>query len=265
MRLCSIASGSSGNCIYVGDEHTHLLVDTGISKKRIEEGLKELEIKGDELSGILVTHEHADHIQGLGVFSRKYNIPIYATRGTLQGIQSAKSLGKMPEALYHEIKADEEFSLGDILVHPFAISHDANEPTGFRFQSGKKKVAVATDLGKYDQYIVNNLKNLDALLLESNHDVHMLEVGPYPYPLKRRVLGDRGHLSNELSGRLLCDILHDNLKKVLLGHLSKENNYEKLAYETVKLEITLGENPYKGEDIPISVAKRDCRSEIVVV
>lgn len=265
MRLCSIASGSSGNCIYVGSDDTHLLVDTGISKKKIEEGLKDLEIKGEELSGILVTHEHADHIQGLGVFCRKYEIPIYATKGTLQGIKSCKSLGKMPEGLYHEIQADEEFALGDIRIHPFSISHDANEPTGYRFQNGEKRIAVATDLGKYDDYIVNNLKNLDALLLEANHDVHMLEVGPYPYPLKQRVLGDRGHLSNELSGRLLCDILHNHLKKVFLGHLSKENNYEKLAYETVKLEITLGDNPYKGEEIPISVAKRDCRSEIVVV
>ena len=265
MRLCSIASGSSGNCIYVGSDDTHLLVDTGISKKKIEEGLKDLEIKGEELSGILVTHEHADHIQGLGVFCRKYEIPIYATKGTLQGITSCKSLGKMPEGLYHEIQADEEFALGDIRIHPFSISHDANEPTGYRFQNGEKRIAVATDLGKYDDYIVNNLKNLDALLLEANHDVHMLEVGPYPYPLKQRVLGDRGHLSNELSGRLLCDILHNHLKKVFLGHLSKENNYEKLAYETVKLEITLGDNPYKGEEIPISVAKRDCRSEIVVV
>ena len=265
MRLCSIASGSSGNCIYVGSDHTHLLVDTGISKKKIEEGLKELEIKGEEIGGILVTHEHVDHIQGLGVFCRKYEVPIYATKGTLKGIQTCKGLGKMPEGLYREIKADEEFTVGDILVHPFAISHDANEPTGYRMENGAKKIAVATDLGKYDDYIVQNLKDLNALLLESNHDVHMLEVGPYPYPLKQRVLGDRGHLSNELSGRLLCDILHNDLKKVFLGHLSKENNYEKLAYETVKLEITLGNNPYKGEDIPIEVAKRDAVSEIVVV
>lgn len=265
MRLCSIASGSSGNCIYVGSDNTHLLVDTGISRKRIEEGLGKLEIKGEELSGILVTHEHADHIQGLGVFSRKYGIPIYATGGTLQGIQNYKSLGKMPEGIYHEIKADKEFTLGDILVRPFATSHDSNESCGYRFEQGERSVAVVTDLGKYDDYIVENLKNLNAILLESNHDIHMLEVGPYPYYLKQRVLGDRGHLSNELSGRLLCDILHDNLQSVILGHLSKENNYAELAYETVKLEVTLGDNPYKGEEIPISVAKRDCISEVIAV
>lgn len=265
MRLCSIASGSSGNCIYVGSENTHLLVDTGISRKRIEEGLNSLEIKGEELDGILITHEHADHIQGLGVFTRKYQIPIYATPGTLRGIKSYKGLGKMPEGLYREIKVNSKFTLGDIEVHPFTISHDANEPSGYRFEHGEKKIAVATDLGKYDAYTVEKLKDLNAILLESNHDLHMLEVGPYPYYLKQRVMGDRGHLSNELSGRLLCDILHSNLQNVVLGHLSKENNYAELAYETVKLEVTLGNNPYKGDEIPISVAKRDGVSEVITV
>ena len=265
MRICSIASVSSGNCIYVGDEHTHVLVDTGISKKRIEEGLKDLDVKGDELDGIFITHEHADHIQGLGVFSRKYGIPIYATKGTIEGIQNYKSLGKMPEGLLHEIRADEPFTLKELTIRPFRISHDANEPTGYRFENGKKAAAVATDLGIYDDYTVENLKNLDAVLLEANHDIHMLEVGVYPYYLKQRVMGNRGHLSNESSGRLLCDILHDDLKCVMLGHLSKENNYAELAYETVKLEVTLGDNPYKGEDIPIMVAKRDTRSDIITV
>ena len=265
MRMCSIASGSSGNCIYVGSDDTHLLVDTGISKKRIEEGLKTLELKGEDLDGILITHEHSDHIQGLGVFSRKYEIPIYGTPGTIRGIRDYKNLGKMPEGLYHEIQVDKEFKLGDIDVHPFAISHDANEPSGYRIENGKKSVAVATDLGVYDDYTVEHLSDLNAVVLEANHDIHMLEVGPYPYPLKRRVMGDKGHLSNELSGKLLCDILHDDLQYVVLGHLSKENNYEELAYETVKLEISIGDNPYKGDDIPMMVAKRDQVSDIITL
>lgn len=265
MRLCSIASGSSGNCIYAGSGNTHLLVDTGISKKKIEEGLKVLDVKGEELDGILITHEHSDHIQGLGVFSRKYEIPIYATKGTIEGIRSYKSLGVMPEGLLHVIKTDQDFVLGDITVHPFAISHDAKEPCGYRMNCQGRSAAVATDLGTYDSYIVENLKGLDAVLLEANHDIHMLEAGPYPYPLKRRVMGDKGHLSNELSGRLLCDILHDGLKSVMLGHLSKENNYAELAYETVKLEVTFGDNPYRGEDIPLQVARRDRISDIVMV
>ena len=180
MRLCSIASGSSGNCIYVGDEDTHLLVDTGISKKRIEEGLHNLGIKGDELTGILITHEHIDHIQGLGVFSRKYEIPVYATPGTIEGIRSMKSLGKIPEGLLHEVEVDRAFSLGDMKISPFAISHDARQPSGYRIDNDKKSVAVATDLGMYDEYTVEHLKGLSGVVLEANHDIHMLEVGPYP-------------------------------------------------------------------------------------
>lgn len=265
MRLCSIASGSSGNCIYVGDENTHLLVDAGISKKRIDAGLDTLNIQGNQINGILITHEHVDHIQGLGVFSRKYEVPIYGTKGTIEGIKNCKNLGKMPEGLLHEISTDVDYQLGSITIRPFKISHDANEPSGYRMSNGAKSVAVATDLGIYDSYIVENLKDLNAIVLEANHDIHMLEVGPYPYNLKRRVMGDKGHLSNELSGRLLCDILHDNLEYVVLGHLSKENNYEELAFETVKLEVTMGNNPYKGEDISIMVAKRDTVSKIITL
>ncbi|MGN1378141.1 MAG: MBL fold metallo-hydrolase [Dorea sp.] len=265
MRLCSIASGSSGNCIYVGDDHTHLLVDTGISKKRIDQGLTTLGIKGEEVDGILITHEHIDHIQGLGVYSRKYQVPIYATRGTIAGIRACRSLGKLPEGLLHEVDVDRRFTVGTLDITPFAISHDANEPSGYRVENEKKAVAVATDLGKYDSYIVQNLRDLNAVVLEANHDIHMLEVGPYPYPLKRRVMGDKGHLSNESSGRLLCDILHDDLQYVVLGHLSKENNYEELAYETVKLEVSIGDNPYRGDDIPMMVAKRDQISDIITL
>ena len=263
MRLCSIASGSSGNCIYVGDDKTHLLVDTGISKKRVEQGLHTLGVRGDELQGILITHEHIDHLQGLGVFSRKYEIPIYGTKGTLEGIRCCRSLGKMPEGLLHEIRVDETFTLGEMKICPFAISHDAREPSGYRIGNSRKTVAVATDLGKYDDYIVKNLRGLNAVVLEANHDIHMLEVGPYPYPLKQRVMGEKGHLSNESSGRLLSDILHDGMQYVILGHLSKENNYARLAYETVKLEISYGDNPYKGEDIPMIVADRDTVSEVI--
>lgn len=263
MRLCSIASGSSGNCIYVGGENTHLLVDTGISKKRIEEGLSLLDVKGGEIDGILITHEHIDHVQGLGVFSRKYEVPIYATKGTIEGIKNVKSLGKFPDGLFHECPVDKTFRIGEIEVRPFHISHDAREPSGYRLTSGEKAAAVATDLGIYDSYTVENLKDVNAIVLEANHDIHMLEVGPYPYPLKQRVMGDKGHLSNELSGRLLCDILHDRLQSVILGHLSKDNNYAELAYETVKLEVTMGDNPYRGEDIPLMVAERDQISKVI--
>ena len=148
---------------------------------------------------------------------------------------------------------------------PFRIDHDAANPVAYRIQCERKSVAVATDMGHFDQYIIDHLQGLDAILLESNHDVNMLETGPYPYYLKRRILGDHGHLSNENAGRLLNYILHDNLKNILLGHLSKENNYEELAYETVKLEIEQGDHGYHSADFSIAVAKRDFMSEIITI
>lgn len=256
MRLCSIASGSSGNCIYVGSEATHLLVDAGISGKRTENGLRELGLTMGDIDGILVTHEHADHISGLGVIVRKYEIPVYATAGTIQAMQENGGLGMLESELFHEVREDQKFIIKDLTVNPMQISHDAAQPVGYRISYGKKKVAVCTDLGVYNDYTVECLKGMDALLLEANHDVNMLQVGPYPYYLKKRILGDRGHLSNENSGRLLCRILHDGLKTVFLGHLSKENNLPELAFESVRMEINMGDNPYKAGDFDIRVARR---------
>ena len=243
MRFCSIASGSSGNCIYVGSDNTHVLVDIGISGKKMETGLNSLELTGRDLDGILITHEHSDHIKGLGVISRKYGIPIYATAGTVDAMVRTNALK----------------------VNPFTIPHDAAQPVGYRLEHEGHSVGIATDLGKYNDYIIENLQGLDALLLEANHDIRMLQVGKYPYYLKQRILGDRGHLSNENAGRLLCRLLHDNLKAIFLGHLSRENNYEELAYETVCSEVTLGDNPYKSKDFRIQVAKRDFVSDVVTV
>ena len=265
MRLVSIASGSSGNCIYVGSDNTHILVDAGISNKRIEQGLNEIGIKGGELDGIVITHEHSDHTKGLGVLARKHGVPIYSTRETLEEIRKMKYLGEYPEDLLKPIHPDVDFKIGDMEVKPFRIDHDAANPVAYRIQCERKSVAVATDMGHFDQYIIDHLQGLDAILLESNHDVNMLETGPYPYYLKRRILGDYGHLSNENAGRLLNYILHDNLKNILLGHLSKENNYEELAYETVKLEIEQGDHGYHSADFSIAVAKRDFMSEIITI
>ncbi|MBQ7933685.1 MAG: MBL fold metallo-hydrolase [Lachnospiraceae bacterium] len=256
MRLCSIASGSSGNCIYVGSDATHLLVDTGISGKRIENGLASLGLSGRDLDGILVTHEHADHISGLGVMARKYGIPIYGTGGTINALRGCKSLGAVDEELFQVIREDERFTLKDLHINPMRISHDAAQPCGYRISYGEQKLAICTDLGTYNDYTVECLKGMDALLIEANHDVNMLQVGPYPYPLKQRILGDKGHLSNENSGRLLCRILHDGLKHILLGHLSNENNIPELAYEAVRMEITMGDNPYDAKDFHIDVARR---------
>ncbi len=265
MRLCSIASGSSGNCIYIGTDAAHLLVDTGISGKRTEQGLNELELSLKDIDGILITHEHSDHISGLGVLSRKHGIPIYGTKKTLDAILATSSLGKVDESLCCPIDTDQKFMIKDLAVNAMHVSHDAADPVAYRFSYGGKKVGIITDLGTYNDYTVENLQGMDALLIEANHDVNMLQVGPYPYYLKQRILGDRGHLSNELSGRLLSRLLHDNMKTIVLGHLSKENNMAELAYETVRVEVTMGDSKYKGDDFPIQVAKRSEVSEVITL
>ncbi len=264
MELCSISSGSSGNCIYAGTDDTHLLLDVGLSGKRIEAGLNGIGLSTADMDGVLITHEHADHIKGLGVVMRRYGLPVYATRGTIDEIFRCVTLGKLDRSLFYEIRPGEEFTIGDMRVTPMSTSHDAADPVAYRMDSGKKSMAVVTDLGIYDEATVEWLGGLDALLLEANHDVHMLEVGRYPFYLKQRILGDLGHLSNELCGQLLCRLLHDGLRKVFLGHLSQENNYPQLAVESVRAEITMGDVPYKGSDIPLEVARRDEPSELII-
>ena len=264
MDFCSIASGSSGNCIYAGSGRTAVLVDAGISGKRIEEGLNSIERKTAEVDGILITHEHSDHVKGLGVVARKYHIPIYATGKTIAALKGMGTLGKIEETLFHEVIPDEKFFIKDLEILPFSVPHDAADPVAYKIKNEEKTAAVVTDLGTYDENMIDKIKNLDVLLLEANHDVHMLQVGSYPYPLKQRILGKKGHLSNELSGQLLGEVLHDHFNTVILGHLSKENNYAELAYETVRLEVTMGENPYKGDDFPMYVAKRDAPSERII-
>lgn len=263
MRLCSIASGSSGNCIYVGSDSTHILVDVGISGKRTEEGLKKLDLSMGDIDGIFITHEHTDHIAGLGILSRKYKIPIYATHGTIEAIQKTSSVGEISEELFHPVQADEKVIIKDLVCNPMKISHDAAEPVAYRIYYGRKKIAIVTDLGNYNDYTVESLKGMDAILLEANHDINMLQVGPYPYYLKQRILGDRGHLSNERAGQLLCKILHHDMQAVVLGHLSKENNLPELAYEAVRVEVTMTDMGKYMKDIPMQVALRSEVSPVI--
>lgn len=263
MRLCSIASGSSGNSIYVGSNNTHILVDAGIAGKRVISGVNDLDLSLDDLSAIMITHEHSDHIKGLGVLYRKKHLPIYASQGTIEGIKLCEDLGDLGDAEFHVVRPDEPFTIGDVTVNPMHVRHDAREPLAFRFESGGRKAAICTDLGEFTDYTVEALQGMNCLLLEANHDVRMLQVGPYPYPLKKRILSEYGHLSNENAGRLLNRIAHDELMHIVLGHLSKENNLPQLAYETVRLEIDMGDSKYHASDFHLEVAKRDERGAIL--
>lgn len=263
MKLCSIASGSSGNCIYVGSDHTNILVDVGISAKRIENGLNEIDILPNTLQGILITHEHSDHISGLGILARKYHIPIYATYETVCALKGIASLGDIPEELYNCVESNTKFMINDIMIEPFSTSHDACNPVCYTMQSQGQKIGFATDLGKYDDYIVSMLEESELLYIEANHDVNMLMVGKYPYYLKQRILGDRGHLSNESSADLISRLLHPGLKHIMLAHLSKENNYEELAYETVCCELIGRDSSFVADKV--CVAHRDRISEMIYI
>lgn len=262
MRMMTIASGSSGNCIYIGSDNTHILIDAGVSRKKIVEGLKAADLSLNDISAIFVTHEHSDHTKGLGVLSRKEHIPIYCTEGTLRGINESSSLGEISSDIFHTVSVDNDISINNLNIHTFRTSHDAYEPSAYTINCGGKKMSVITDLGKYDDYIIENLKGTNSIVIEANHDIKMLQVGSYPYYLKQRILGDKGHLSNESSGRLLCELLKDDLHSIMLGHLSLENNYEQLAYETVRLEIDMYDSDFKASDFNIIVAPRDFSSEI---
>ena len=265
MELASIASGSSGNCIYIGNQNSHFLVDAGISRKRIVEGLADMEIQPEEIDGIFITHEHMDHISGLGVFLRKYPVPVYATGKTIDRILSTKALGSLDQELFTSVSPDHPIEVDGIRVEASSTWHDAADPVCYTFEDEDSKVGIATDFGTYDDYLVEKMQGCESLLVEANHDLNMLMVGPYPYPLKRRIMGNTGHLSNERAGQFLSRVIGKNCRNVFLGHLSKENNYAELAYETVCQEVTLGENPYCSGDFRIQVAKRDAVSELITV
>ncbi|CDF59010.1 MBL fold metallo-hydrolase [Thermobrachium celere] len=254
MDFCTLYSGSSGNSIYIGTHRTKILVDAGLSGKKIQEALLEIGVNPSEIKAILITHEHDDHIKAAGILSRRFNIPIYANAETWIAMES--QIGDVKEENIKVFNRYEPFEIGDITVIPFKIPHDASNPCGYSFVEKNKKISIATDIGHASLEVKNNIKDSDLILLESNHDVEMLKVGPYPYHLKRRVLSDIGHLSNEDCGRTIVDILNSRIKKVVLGHLSKINNYPELAYRTV-VSILESNGIKDGVDLDLDIAHRD--------
>lgn len=259
MIISSISSGSSGNCIYIGSENTHLLVDMGISGKKIEEGLNYFEKSAADICGILITHEHSDHVKGIGSFVKKYKVPVYGTIETLAAVKHQAYGKSIPVDLMIYIKPGDEFDIGDITVNVTKTSHDAANSVCYRFTNNNRSIAMATDLGKYDDEILNHLSGADVLYLESNYDPEMLMVGTYPYYLKLRIDGEKGHLSNELSAKLISEVLSPKLQSIILAHLSKDNNYPEIAYMTHK--NMLDEKwIYDKAQPELFVAKRDVPS-----
>jgi len=244
MRFSVLASGSSGNSIIVETDQTRILIDAGLSGKQIEAQLKEVDINPNSLDAILVTHEHADHIKGVGVLARRYRLPVYTHEKTW--LELDRLVGEIPDEQRYLFDEGEVKSFADLTVESFAISHDAAFPMGFCFHEGDKKLTIATDLGYVSQKIKDTISGSDAYIFESNHDVNMLRMGHYPWNIKRRILSDVGHLSNEDAGAALADILNGQGEKVYLSHLSKDNNMTELARLTVK--NILEESGFNMED-----------------
>ena len=302
MIFVSLASGSSGNCTFIGTDTAKILIDCGISAKRIDESLRALGFCAEELNAIFLTHEHTDHIKGLKRLMSAYQVPVYGSAGTLSSLARAlrdEYFNFAGQALMHEVRADETLVINGLRVMPFQISHDAAQPFAYRMEAAEAlslfadggageegsagrtsqtaeeietaqgfrtvAAAVATDMGYFNDEICSHLMNLDVLLLEANHDRGMLANGPYPMSLKRRIMSREGHLSNNSCGQLLAEIINPRLSHVFLGHLSKENNTPHAALETVEEELLRCLGPRaRGMNMPkISVAPHDGMSEVV--
>ena len=253
--FCPLFSGSSGNALFIGAGDTRILIDAGMPGKSITEALKQIDVLPETLNGIAVTHEHSDHVKGVGIMSRKYHIPIYANERTWNAM--ARSIGEIHPANRRIIQDEEDFFIGDLALYPFSIPHDAADPVGYRVFYGGRSVATATDMGYARKNVLKTLAGVDVLLLESNHDPELLKINPhYSMYLKQRILSNHGHLSNEASAEALLQLLETGVTEVLLGHLSGENNTPELAMQT-HTEILSREGVRVGEDVHLGLAWRD--------
>lgn len=258
-NFCSLYSGSSGNSLLVETENTKILVDVGVSSKKIENALSNLDINPSSINGILITHEHSDHVQGLGTFAKKYDLPIFANQKTLDSMP--KQIEKISQNNIKKFIIEEKFEIGDMQIKPFSIPHDAANPCGFSIFKDNKKISIATDIGHMTNGILKNLEDSIFVLLESNYDPEVLKFSRYPYQLKSRISGPNGHLSNELAGKTINHLLNSGLQQAILGHLSKESNFPELAYKTVLDEI-ISSNNYSESNFKLSVASRDIPGNI---
>ena len=258
MFVCPLFSGSSGNATYVASGSTRILVDCGVSCRAIENELKKLDVAFSSISAILVTHAHCDHIKGLEVASKRFRVPIYASEGTwnvLLGEYRVTSVKKENIRTFRSVGEKKPLDLGDVQARFFPTPHDAKDSVGYVLDDGKSKFGFATDLGRITAGVRQQLLGCDVVLLEANYDQEMLDNGPYPYPLKERIRGAYGHLSNDDSGKFAAELVQSGVKTLYLGHLSEHNNTVELAYRTVCNEI-LGEGVNPKSDCEIYMTRR---------
>lgn len=252
MKLCPLCSGSSGNATYIEAGNARLLIDAGLSCKRITELLERVGVDPRTLSAILITHEHIDHVRGVNILSKKYNIPVYANADTWSVLKAP--LRDVAAKNVCVFESDRDFYLAGARILPFSVPHDAVHCVGFTVSAQGHKVGVCTDLGHVDARILSILSGCDLLLFEANHDVDMLMAGSYPYLLKKRILSGNGHMNNDDCGRALVKLHETGVKNVILGHLSQENNYPALAMIAVRSVL---EEAGIANDMQIAVAARE--------
>lgn len=258
IKFCNLFSGSSGNSTYIETETAKILIDAGVSCARITRALETLGINFSDIDAILITHEHTDHTKGLTTIAKKFNTPIYATEKTWSQMCSLN----VCDSCRYTFKPNINFEIGDATVHPFSIPHDAIDPCGFSILSNGKKVTVATDIGHVEERLITEMTGSDVLLIESNYDNDTLLCGAYPYFLKKRISSDIGHLSNESTSKLVKTLYENGVNKFILGHLSKENNFPELAYQTVLNELN---SSTINVPFHLSVAGRDSVDEILEI
>ena len=252
MKLCPLCSGSSGNATYIEAGNARLLIDAGLSCKRITELLERVGVDPRTLSAILITHEHIDHVRGVNILSKKYDIPVYANADTWSVLKAP--LRDVAAKNVCVFESDRDFYLAGARILPFSVPHDAVHCVGFTVSAQGHKVGVCTDLGHVDARILSILSGCDLLLFEANHDVDMLMAGSYPYLLKKRILSGNGHMNNDDCGRALVKLHETGVKNVILGHLSQENNYPALAMIAVRSVL---EEAGIANDMQIAVAARE--------
>ncbi len=254
-KFCNLYSGSSGNCSFIETENAKVLVDMGVSNKKLEEGLASLNISADDIDAIIVTHEHSDHVKGIPVTLKKHDIPVYANEKTFQYMKEI-----LPEEKRKYFKTGEDFEIKDLRIHSFAIPHDAADPCGFTISHGNQKISIATDIGHIENNLIDNCVGNDFVLIESNYEPDMLKCSRYPYLLKRRILGPDGHLSNEDASNFICTLSKNGVHNFMLGHLSKENNVPELAYQTVATGLM---DSIDINKISLSVADREIPNPVI--
>ena len=260
-KFCSLYSGSSGNSLFIETQNTKLLIDAGVSSKKIENALNDINIDPSTLDGILVTHEHIDHVQGLGTLSKKFDLPVFVNQETLDAMPKQKD--KISEKNVKTFKISDKFEIGDLEIKPFSIPHDAANPCGFNIWKDNKKISIATDIGHMTNPILKSLEESLFIMLEANYDPEVLRCSPYPFTLKSRIAGPTGHLPNEMAGKTISHLLKSGLKNAMLGHLSRQSNFPELAYKTVVDELI--SNNYNEDCISLSVASRDNHSKIITI